>query len=217
MPQILNKSTNLFTNTFSAGNINTPLHFNQQCLPTTSAKQVCNRLKLFQSLVHFSKIVNIFLWNSVKFALVQKTACLMLRRYQNRGICLLLLSQTQKVSRFETRHKSIHCHTSHSAQPSEMYCGHGRLCLSVCLSGATFHYCTYPNNWITGVPSSCPLLSNFQIGAWVSLLWQHKHMYNRPAICRKQEQIDKACVLGRKDAGLHIMKLANHSQTNTTL
>jgi len=58
----------------------------------------------------------------------------------------------------------------------EMYSGHGRLyvcvCLYVCLSVAAFpHYCTHLD--VTWVPSSCALLGGFAIGSQVPLLWQH--------------------------------------------
>ena len=58
----------------------------------------------------------------------------------------------------------------------EMYSGHGRLCLCVCvgLSLTAFpHYCTDPDvTWGNdrGIPSSCALLGGLAIGARVSLL-----------------------------------------------
>ena len=45
-----------------------------------------------------------------------------------------------------------------SRRPREMYCGHARLCLSVCLSAASCpHYCTDPD--VTGGSGrGCPLV-----------------------------------------------------------
>ena len=72
----------------------------------------------------------------------------------------------------------------HQAQPGEMYIGHVRLCvclcLYVCLALAAFlYYCTYPEvtlqEWQT-VPSSSALLDGFAIGARVLLLWQHTRL-----------------------------------------
>jgi len=63
-----------------------------------------------------------------------------------------------------------------SRRRREMYCGHARLCVSVCLSiAACPHYCTGPDvTWgVVGDAPSCALLDGFAIGAWVALLWQH--------------------------------------------
>jgi len=67
-----------------------------------------------------------------------------------------------------------------SRRRCEMYCGHARLslsvCVSVCLSAAACpRYCTDPDvTWESGRDApSCVLLGGFAIGAWVALLWQH--------------------------------------------
>ena len=68
-----------------------------------------------------------------------------------------------------------------------MYCGHARLCVSVCVcvcvcqsvslsAAACPHYCTDPDvTWGSGrgCPPSCALLGGFAIGAPVVLLWKH--------------------------------------------
>jgi len=76
--------------------------------------------------------------------------------------CLTKISRDQYIHQFiVTRRRR------------EMYIGHARLCVCVCLSlAACPHYCTDPDVTcgMVGVPCSCALLGGFAIGAWVSLL-----------------------------------------------
>jgi len=63
-----------------------------------------------------------------------------------------------------------------SRRPREMYCGHARLFVFVCLSTAACpHYCTDRDvTWgVVRDAPSCALLGGFAIGARVALLWQH--------------------------------------------
>jgi len=60
----------------------------------------------------------------------------------------------------------------------EMYTGHGRLCVCMCVSvprriPTLLHGPECNLGVMAGVPSSCALLDGFAIRAWVSLLWQH--------------------------------------------
>jgi len=66
-----------------------------------------------------------------------------------------------------------------SPRRREMYCGHARLCVSVCLSAAACpHYCTDPEvSWGSGrgcllVVHTIALRICIAIGARVALLWQ---------------------------------------------
>jgi len=56
-----------------------------------------------------------------------------------------------------------------SCRPREMYCGHARLCLSVCLSAATcLRYCTDPGvTWRSA--RGCPLVVHY----WADLQSVH--------------------------------------------
>ena len=65
-----------------------------------------------------------------------------------------------------------------SRRRREMYCGHVRLCMCVCVSvrGCTPTLLHGPGcnlgQW-QGMPPSCALLGGFAIGARVAFLWQH--------------------------------------------
>jgi len=66
----------------------------------------------------------------------------------------------------------------------------------VCLSLAAFtHYFTDPDvSWgMVGVPSSCALLGEFAIDAWVSLLWQHSAECKMSAIACIRSMPDSFC------------------------
>ena len=77
------------------------------------------------------------------------------------------LAQTSFDTATNTSTDLLHFVWGHSR--GEMYSGHGRLCVCVCLSLAAFpHYCTHPD--VTLVPSSCALLGEFAIGSQVPLL-----------------------------------------------
>jgi len=65
-----------------------------------------------------------------------------------------------------------------SRRRREMYCGHARLCVYVCLSVrgrmiTLLHGpgCNLGEWW--GMPPSCALLGGFAIGVRIALLWQH--------------------------------------------
>jgi len=91
-----------------------------------------------------------------------------------------VLTQLQVVlfSQFATVH-NINCISYFitfrmSRRPREMYCGHARLCVCLCVAACP-HYCRDPDvTWgVIGLPPSCALLGGFAIGARVALLWQH--------------------------------------------
>jgi len=62
-----------------------------------------------------------------------------------------------------------------SRRRRKMYCGHSRLCMSVCVSvhGRTPTLLHGPGCNLGAMPPSCALLGGFAIGARVALLWQH--------------------------------------------
>jgi len=77
-----------------------------------------------------------------------------------KGICEMVLSTSVITFRVSRRRR-------------EMYSGHARLCVCLCLSAAACqHYCTDPDvTWgMVGVSPSCALLGGFAIGARVALL-----------------------------------------------
>jgi len=91
-----------------------------------------------------------------------------------------VLTQLQVVlfSQFATVH-NINCISYFitfrmSRRPREIYCGHARLCVCLCVAACP-HYCRDPDvTWgVIGLPPSCALLGGFAIGARVALLWQH--------------------------------------------
>jgi len=83
-----------------------------------------------------------------------------------------------------------------SRGPREMYCGHARLCLSVCLSAtACPHYCTDPDvTWGSG--RGCPLVVHY----WADLQSVHAlRCYGNtmemqsPAVIRQAHRTPHAC------------------------
>ena len=79
------------------------------------------------------------------------------------------------------------CYISHQAQPSEMYIGHGRLCVS--LSGAAFlHYGTHVDVTL-GSGRECPLV----VHCWVVLQWVHGVLLLWQHMCLMRNVVEHAC------------------------